>query len=82
MAGKLYFFKDKDTGKKRNTGVHASSAGEAKAKLKRPPKEKAVVYAVREKKGTGSGWDRTRADGKGPKTSALGKGRGFGPPRK
>lgn len=79
---KLFFFKDKVTGKTRNTGVHADSAAAAKAKLKRPPKERAVVAKVLTKAKVSKGWDRTRANGKSPKASALGKGRGYGPPRK
>jgi hypothetical protein len=39
---------------------------------------------VRDKKpdeDSGGRWSRLRADGKGPESSSLGKGRGFGPPR-
>jgi hypothetical protein len=79
---KLFFFKDKVTGKVRNTGVDAESASAAKAKLKRPPKERAVVAKVLTKSKVSKGWDRTRMDGKSPAKSAHGKGRGFGPPRK
>jgi hypothetical protein len=79
---KLFFFKDRATGKVRNTGVHAETASAAKAKLKRPPKERAVVAKVLSKPKVGKGWDRTRIDGKSPGKSAHGKGRGFGPPRK
>lgn len=77
---KLYFL-EKD-GKKRNTGVYASSAAEAKKKAKRPPGPGVRVYKVLDKKPPkGGGWDRTRADGKSPGASRLGKGRGYGPRR-
>ncbi|MGL5720306.1 MAG: hypothetical protein ACRCYP_05895 [Alphaproteobacteria bacterium] len=86
MAAKIkgYYFKDKKTGKKRNTAVFATSAGAAKKKLRRPSAENAVVYSVRTPKAgetKGGKWSRVRADGKSPKKSKYGKGRGFGPKR-
>ena len=85
MAGwKLYFFKDKKTGKKRNTGVTAKSASEAKNKLKRPSKDNAVLYKTRaltasEKKTAARGdWVRGRADGSSPNSDNK---RGYGPKR-
>lgn len=81
---KLYFFKDKKTGKKRNTGVTAKSASAAKKKLKRPPKERATVYKSRkltssEKKTAKRGdWVRGRADGSSPNSDNK---RGYGPKR-
>lgn len=78
----LYFFKSKSTGKLRNTGVHAASAKAARKKLKRPAPSDAVVYKVLKKEPKGGGWDRTRADGKSPSKSRLGKGRGYGPKRR
>lgn len=85
MSGyKLYFFKDKKTGKKRNTGVTAKSASEAKNKLKRPSKENAIVYKTRalttsEKKTAARGdWVRGRADGSSPDSDNK---RGYGPKR-
>lgn len=82
---KLYFFEDKKTGKKRNTGVIASSAALAKAKLKRPSSESARIYKVRkltatEKKvASRGGWVRGRADGSKPSGDRK---RGYGPKRK
>ena len=81
---KAYYFKDKRTGKERNTAVFATSAAAAKEKLNRPPKEHAVVSAVRTPKpgeGKGGRWSRIRKDGKSPDKSAHGRGRAFGPPR-
>lgn len=81
---KLYFFKDKKTGKKRNTGVLAKSASAAKKKLKRPSADNAVVYKVRqmnssEKKAAKRGdWVRGRADGSSPNSDSK---RGYGPKR-
>jgi hypothetical protein len=81
---KLYFFKDKKTGKKRNTGVTAKSASAAKKKLKRPSKDNAVVYKSRpltasEKKTAKRGdWVRGRADGSSPDSDNK---RGYGPKR-
>lgn len=43
MSLKLYWFKDKRTGKKRRTPVVASSAAAAKKRLKRPSAKNAVV---------------------------------------
>ena len=82
---KAYYLQSKKTGRKRNTPVYAASAKAAKAKSRRPSGSDAKVYAVRTpKKGeTRSGkWVRTRADGKSPAKSRLGRGRGFGPKRK
>jgi hypothetical protein len=81
---KAYYFEDKVTGKRRNTAVFARSAESAKAKLVRPPADRAKVYAVREVKpgeAKGGRWSRLRADGKSPEQSRIGKGQGFGPPR-
>jgi len=69
----LYFFEG------RNTGVHASSAKEARAKKKRGGDK---IVKVLHKEPKGKGWDRTRKDGKSPEKSKYGKGRGYGPPRK
>jgi hypothetical protein len=81
---KAYYFKDKTTGRKRNTAIFATSASAARKKLKRPAPANAVVYAVRTPQ-TGEGahghWSRIRADGRTPQTSRLGHGRGFGPRR-
>ena len=81
---KAYYFKDKVTGKERNTPVFATSAAAAKKKLRRPSPDNAVVSAVRTpQSGEGvKGWSRVRKDGKGPEASKHGKGRGFGPKRK
>ncbi|MGL4619799.1 MAG: hypothetical protein ACRCZS_12190 [Chroococcidiopsis sp.] len=85
MTLKLYYFKDKKTGKRRNTGVVASSASAAKAKLRRPSPKNAVVYAVRsptasERKTIAQGrWVRTRSTGKPPSSDTK---RGYGPPRR
>ena len=68
----LYFFEG------RNTGVHASSAAEARKKKKRGGDKIVKVLNKEPKPGV---WDRTRKDGKSPEKSAYGKGRGFGPPR-
>lgn len=63
MTYKLYFFKDSRTGKKRNTGVIATSVEAARKKCKQPPASReatspaklsdgdrrhAIAYAVRE----------------------------------
>lgn len=85
MMLKLYFFKDSRTGKKRNTGIIASSAKSAKKKCKQPPPEYAIVYASRamteeEKKVARRGdWVRNRADGGKPEDDSR---QGFGMPRK
>lgn len=82
---KAYYFKDKITGKRRNTAVFATSAKAARAKLRRPSPKRAVVYAVRTPKageGRGGRWSRIRADGRSPAKSRLGRGRGFGPRRR
>ncbi|MGL5925573.1 hypothetical protein [Chroococcidiopsis sp.] len=77
---KLYFFKSKSTGQKRTTGVIASSARAARAKVTRP--KDPVVYAVRsltatEKKQASKGkWVRGRIDRKVGNKSKV-KGRGF-----
>lgn len=84
MTYKLYFFKDKKTGKKRNTGILAQSAGAAKKKLKRPSAKDAVLYKTRaltasEKKTANRGdWVRGRADGSSPNSDNK---RGYGPKR-
>ena len=81
---KLYFFKDKKTGKKRNTGIVASSASAAKKKLKRPSSDNAILYKTRsltasEKKTSARGdWVRGRADGSSPDSDNK---RGYGPKR-
>jgi hypothetical protein len=81
---KAYYFKDKVTGKKRNTAAFGTSAADAKEGITRPSPDRAVVYKVRTPEpgeGAGGRWSRIRADGRSPATSSLGKGRGFGPPR-
>ena len=78
---KSFYFEDTRTGKRRNTGVHADSAAAARKKLRRPPAEFAKLYATRGGASGSGAWDRTRADGKSPAASKLGKGRGFGPKR-
>ena len=70
----LYFFEG------RNTGIHASSAAEARKKKKRGGDK--IVKVLNKSPPKGGGWDRTRKDGKSPAKSKYGKGRGYGPPRK
>jgi hypothetical protein len=79
-----YYFKDKRTGKVRNTAVFATNAEAAKNKLRRPAPEHAVVDTVRRVQpgeGKDGRWSRIRKDGKSPEQSAHGHGRGYGPPR-
>lgn len=82
---KLYYFKDKVTGKERNTAVVAHSAKAAKAKLRQPSPKRAIVSKVRtpnatEKKQIAAGrWVRTRSNGKPPSSDRK---RGYGPPRR
>jgi hypothetical protein len=80
---KIYYFRSRSTGVRRNTGVFAASEAEARKKLRRPSPDDAEVYAVRTPNpGEGDhGWSRIRADGRGPDSSRFGRGRGFGPPR-
>ena len=72
---KLYFFKDKRTGQKRNTGIIARSITEARRKLKRPAPEFAALYKSRKltesemKVARRGGWVRNRAEGDRPKPS-------------
>ena len=78
MAKKLYYFDG------RNTAVVADSAAAAKANKKRGGDKIVAVKtpSPADKKTMARGdWVRTRRDGKTPEKSALGKGRGFGPPR-
>jgi len=76
---KLYYFQG------RNTPVVANSAKDARAKKKRGGDKivsvKTPSSADKKKMARGE-WVRTRKDGKSPKKSRYGKGRGKGPPRK
>lgn len=76
---KLFFFEG------RNTGIAARSVEEARKKKKRGGDKLVAVRtpsAADKKKMDRGEWVRTRADGKSPEKSSLGKGRGQGPPRK
>jgi hypothetical protein len=76
---KLYYFEG------RNTGIAARSEEEARAKKKRGGEAlvKVRTPSEAEKRQMDKGlWVRTRADGKSPGKSELGKGQGYGPPRK
>jgi len=76
---KLFYFEN------RNTPVVAKSAKEAREKKKRGG-DKIVSTkkpSEKDKKDMKAGrWVRTRKDGKSPKDSKYGKGRGYGPKRK
>ena len=81
---RLYFFKDKTTGKKRNTGIIAKSVSTAKSKLKRPSSQKAVLYASRkmtpaEKKTADRGDWVTGGPNKGERRAKKTGSRGYGP---
>jgi len=80
MPGKrLYFFGG------RNTAVVASSAAEARRRKKRGSNKIVAVRkpsAADRKTIARGGWVRTRRDGKSPKKSRYGKGRGKGPRRR
>ena len=71
---KLYFFEG------RNTGIYAESATAARAKCKRGCGK--LVKTLNKTPPKGGAWDRTRKDNKSPAKSSVGKGRGYGPPRK
>lgn len=82
---KLYFFKDKETGVERNTGIVANSEEEALSRIKRPPRSRAVLVGSRamtesEQKAVAAGrWVRGRLNGDPPSKDDR---RGYGPPRK
>jgi len=84
MGNRLYFFEDTKTGKKRNTGIVASSGTAAKKKLQRPSPNNAKIYKVREltsseENAASQGrWVRGRADKSGPDSDNK---RGYGPKR-
>lgn len=77
---KLYYFAG------RNTGIAATSAANARKKIKRAVGgKKAKLIGTRTPKPgemKGGKWSRIRLDGKSPSKSKYGKGRGQGPPRK
>lgn len=76
---KLYYFEG------RNTGIAASSAAEARKKKKRGGDKivKVRTPSAQEMSAMKKGnWSRVRKDGKSPEKSSVGKGRGYGPPRK
>lgn len=81
---KLYFFKDKETGIERNTGIVANSEEEALSRIKRPPKSRAVLAGSRamtesEQKAAAAGrWVRGRLNGDPPSKDNK---RGYGPAR-
>lgn len=81
---KAYYFRDKRTGKERNTPVIAMTLAQARELLRRPSPEHAEVISVRKLKpgeAKDGRWSRIRRDGKSPEESKYGHGRGFGPAR-